>query len=150
MFTRLLVPVDGSEHANRAVLAAAELAHRYDAKLTLMYVLTRAGSLAVPEELKAYSKLEHMRVTEREIIEGAGKELLNTAETLVRESGVKNCEAVMETGDPATCITDYAKKNAVDLIVMGRRGLGDLTGLLLGSVSHKIAQATDCSCLTIK
>jgi len=150
MFTRLLVPVDGSEHAKRAVRAAADLARRYAASLILMHVLTHTGSAAVPEELRAYSALEHIRVTERDIIVGAAKELLNNAEALARENGVETCEVVMETGDPASRITDYARTHAVDLIVMGRRGLGDLSGFLLGSVSHKVAQATECSCLTIK
>ena len=150
MFTHLLVAVDGSEHGKRAVLAAADLGQRYGAKLTLMHVLTHTGSLAVPKELEAFSKLEHIRVTERDIIENAGNEILREAERTARKSGAKNCQTLLKTGDPATNISDYVKKNGVDLIVMGRRGLGDLTGLLLGSVSHKVAQATDCSCLTVK
>jgi len=150
MFTHLLVPVDGSEHAKRAVLAAADLAQRYSAKLTLMHVLTQSGSLAVPEELKAYSELEHIRITERDLIQNAGNEILKNAETLARKNGATNCQVMLKTGDPATSITDYVKQNGVDLVVMGRRGLGDLAGLFLGSVSHKVAQATDCSCLTVK
>jgi nucleotide-binding universal stress UspA family protein len=150
MFTHLLVPVDGSEHANRAVLAAADLAQRYDAKLTLLHVLIHAGSLAVPEELKAYSELEHVRITERDLMESAGNEILRNAEALARKNGAKSCQIVLKTGDPTTCIADYVRKNGVDLVVMGRRGLGDMAGLFLGSVSHKVANATDCTCLTVK
>ena len=40
--------------------------------------------------------------------------------------------------------------NQDDLIVMGRRGLGDLGGLLMGSVSHKVCHLADCACLTVK
>jgi nucleotide-binding universal stress UspA family protein len=150
MFTHLLVLVDGSEHAKRAVQAAADLAQRYGAKLTLMHVLSQSGSLAVPEELKAYSELEHIRITERDLIQTAGNEILKNAETLARKNGATKCQIVLKTGDPATCITNHVKKNGVDLVVMGRRGLGDLAGLFLGSVSHKVAQATDCTCLTVK
>jgi len=150
MFTHLLVPVDGSEHAKRAVQAAADLAQRYDAKLTLMHVLSTTGSLTVPEELKAYSELEHIRITERDLIQSAGNEILGNAEALARKNGAKTCHVELKTGDPTTCIVDYVKKNGVDLVVMGRRGLGDVAGLFLGSVSHKLAHATDCSCLTVK
>lgn len=150
MFTHLLVPVDGSEHAKRAVQAAADLAQRYGSKLALMHVLSESGSSAVPEELKAFAKLEHMRITERDLIQSAGNEILKNAETLARKDGATNCQIVLNAGDPATCITDYVKQNGVDLVVMGRRGLGDLAGLFLGSVSHKVAQATDCTCLTVK
>jgi nucleotide-binding universal stress UspA family protein len=150
MFTHLLVPVDGSEHAKRAVLAAADLAQRYGATLTLMHVLTHSGSLAVPQEIKAYSELEHIRITEQDIIARAGNEILNNAATLARGKDVKNCEVLLKTGDPVTHIAEYVKNNGVDLVVMGRRGLGDIAGLFLGSVSHKVAQATDCSCLTVK
>jgi nucleotide-binding universal stress UspA family protein len=150
MFTHLLVPVDGSEHAKRAVLAAADLAPRYGATLTFMHVLTRSGSLAIPEELKAYTELEHVRVTEQDLIENAGNEILKDAELLARANGVEKCETLLKRGDPATRIAEYVKNNRVDLIVMGRRGLGDLAGVFLGSVSHKVGQATDCSCLTVR
>ena len=150
MFTHLLVPVDGSEPAKRAVLAAADLSQRYGATLTLIHVLTYSGSFAVPQELKAYSELEHTRITEHDLIASTGNEILRNAETLARKNGAKNCEVVLKTGDPVTHITDYVKKNGVDLVVMGRRGLGDLAGVFLGSVSHKVAQATDCNCLTVK
>ena len=46
-------------------------------------------------------------------------------------------------------IAGYAKANAIDLIVMGRRGLGAIGGLLLGSVSHKVTQLAPCACMTV-
>ena len=55
-----------------------------------------------------------------------------------------------EEGDPARVIAEHAGLHKVDLIVMGRRGLGGLEGLLLGSVSHKVAQLAPCACLTVR
>ena len=43
-----------------------------------------------------------------------------------------------------------SKHEKPDMIVMGRRGLSDLQGLLMGSVSHKVSHLADCACLTVK
>lgn len=150
MFKHILVPVDGSAHAQRAVGIAADLAQRYGADLTLIHVLTRVGDYSVPQELKAFEQIEHMRVTTHDLIESLGRKILVSAEERAREKGVADCKQLLESGDPARLIQHAVETQAVDLIVMGRRGLGDLGGLLLGSVSHKVAQAVDCCCLTVK
>ena len=53
-------------------------------------------------------------------------------------------------GSPAREIVDYARKKDVDMIVMGTRGLGDVEGMLLGSVSRGVGMLAECSCLTVK
>ena len=60
-----------------------------------------------------------------------------------------HAQTALEFGDPAGILVDYAKANAIDLVAMGRRGLGTLGGLLLGSVSHKVTQAVPCACMTV-
>lgn len=150
MFKHILVPVDGSEHAKRAVEVASDLAKQTGAKLTLLHVLTHVGGYNVPNELQSYAKIEHIRVTEKELIESVGQEVLATAMQLAHDNGASGCKTQLENGDPASQIATAARDGDADLIVMGRRGLGDLGGLLLGSVSHKVAQAVDCSCLTVK
>lgn len=150
MFRNLLVAVDGSEHARRAVAAAGDYARHAGARLTLVHVLTRTGGEQVPQELKSFTELEHLRVTEHEIIVSAGREILSVAERQARDAGAGDVATILESGDPTRVITDLARREGIDLIVMGRRGLGDLGGLLLGSVSHKVAQIVDCGCLTVK
>ena len=59
-------------------------------------------------------------------------------------------DGILKDGDPATSILRAADDEAADIIVMGRRGLGDLAGLLLGSVSHKVTHLASCACLTVK
>ncbi len=150
MFKHLLVPVDGSEHAGRAIDIAGDLAQRYGAKVTLFHAMTQVGGYQVPKELTDFERIEHMRVTEHDLIESIGQEILAKAEKRAREHGVKDCATLLETGDPARLIAEAVQSKGVDLIVMGRRGLGDLGGLLLGSVTHKVSQAVDCCCLTVK
>jgi nucleotide-binding universal stress UspA family protein len=53
-------------------------------------------------------------------------------------------------GDPAKEILSVAAEEHADIIIMGRRGMGDLAGLLLGSVSHKVSHLAECACLTVK
>lgn len=149
MFTHLLVPIDGSDHAGRAVDIACDLAQRYHAKLTLMHVINGTGHRA-PEALQAYAASEHLELTEADLADRPGNELLDKAQDRARTMGVPDSEIVLEHGDPATRIAGYARSRDVDLIVMGRRGLGDLGGLLRGSVSHKVEHDTDCGCLTVK
>jgi nucleotide-binding universal stress UspA family protein len=55
----------------------------------------------------------------------------------------------VEVGDPAGVIVDIARARGADLIMLGRRGLGTLARLLLGSVSHKVIQVADRPCLTV-
>ena len=53
-------------------------------------------------------------------------------------------------GNPADEIVEFAKQKQIDLIVMGSRGLSDIKGLFLGSVSHKVSHLAECTCITVK
>lgn len=150
MFNHILVAVDGSDHANRAIDIASDLAKQNDARLTLLHVQESAGSDSVPKELERFAEIEQIRATEREMVEREGRRVLEHAETQARGLGAGTCETVLEHGDAASRVVAVAKDSGVDLIVLGRRGLGDLGGLLLGSVSHKVGQAVECCCMTVK
>ncbi len=53
-------------------------------------------------------------------------------------------------GDPTSEILKYAEENDVDMIVLGSRGLGKLGMLMLGSVSHKVCNIAQRTCVTVK
>jgi len=150
MIARILVPVDGSVHANAAVDWAADLAAKYRAGITLLHVMVKAGSGTVPEELREFARYEKITVTDRDIFEAVAEKILYAAEQRARAHGASTIETVFETGDPAAVIANFAKRLGADLIVMGRRGLGSLPGILVGSVSHKVLHLADCACLTVK
>ena len=59
-------------------------------------------------------------------------------------------EFYLADGDPAKRILEYAKEEAVDCIIMGSRGLGDLKALLQGSVSRKVSNRAPCTCVTVR
>lgn len=150
MIKTILVPVDGSEHANKAVVLASDLAQKYDARLIALNVLTEAGSDRVPPELRDYERLEHVRLTERSVLDSESERILSDAKLQAQEKGAPKVETVRRSGDAAAIILEVANDQNADLIVMGSRGLGNVKGLLLGSVSHKVAQLSECSCITVK
>jgi nucleotide-binding universal stress UspA family protein len=121
-----LVAVDGSEHGAKAI----DLARRVWRQVGPRPCRVRGG--------------------EAEFLRAAGNELLQRAEDRAKGAGATHVTAIFDTGDPATRIVHQAEAYAADLIVMGGRGLGDLGGLLLGSVSHKVAQMAPCVCMTVK
>ena len=64
--------------------------------------------------------------------------------------GVDKVDGVLLDGDPASLVVTTAKEDQSDLIVMGMRGLGELEGLLLGSVSYKVNHRAPCTCITVR
>ena len=146
----ILAPTDGSEHANKAVGLAADLANKYDAKLIALHVMAPSWNARIPEALKSYARSEHIEASEREILESVGTQILHGAEALAHEKGAEDIETLLEIGDPAATVLEVAKTQGVGLIVIGSRGLGGVEGLLQGSVSQKVNAHSSCTCVTVK
>jgi len=68
---RILVAVDGSEPAQRAVEMAADMAIRYQAQVTVTHVRTTLGTGQIPGDLAFYEQLEHIYLTEAAILDAA-------------------------------------------------------------------------------
>ncbi len=150
MVRTILVPTDGSDHADKAVAFAADVAPKYGATIILLHVLSDPGSGTVPNELSELARLEQIRVTERDIRQAGANELLHSAEAQARKHGATKIQQAIEEGDPTRSILASAEAHGADMIVMGSRGLGDLQGLLLGSVSHKVGHLAKCTCITVR
>ncbi|MGM0985466.1 MAG: universal stress protein [Pseudomonadota bacterium] len=146
MFHSILVPVDGSEHARKALSVACQLARQQGAALHLLHI---------PEELAHETTLVWgigaiAVEASREERNAAGKQVIDRATEAARELGATNIETAIEQGDPARTILSEARRRGVDAIVMGSRGLSDLKGLVVGSVSHKVSHAADCTVITVR
>ena len=72
------------------------------------------------------------------------------SDSLPKRKGVKAVRKATGQGDPATAIAKYAQRNKIDLIVMGTRGLGGVKGMLMGSVSRKVANACNVNLLIVR
>lgn len=159
MIKSILVPVDGSENSERAVTFAAELATTTEASIMLLHVLSKL--LARPQ-LKDYlstleadanpdwTEIESIRAALSESGEDAGKMILANAGRAARSEGVEHVSTAIKDGDPVEEILRLVETGKCDLIVMGRRGIGGLKGLLMGSLSHKISNMADCPVVTVK
>lgn len=149
MFQNILVAVDGSEHARHAVGYAAGLARALGARLTIVHVMTHLGSDRIPEDLRTYGSTEHVEVNEAQMLRQVASSLLEEAKDLASDRGASDVRTVLEAGDPAGRIITACSDQNADLVVMGQRGRGDFTSLLLGSVSHKVVQLAPCPCMTV-
>jgi nucleotide-binding universal stress UspA family protein len=145
-----MVATDGSHHAERAVELASELARLTGAKLTILHVQRETGSELIPPGLEEYARLEHVRLSERDVLRAAAQKILQRAKAAAQADGVALPETMLLEGDPARGILDAIRELGVDTIVLGSRGLGDLRGLMLGSVSHKVAHAAPCHCIIVR
>ena len=89
MFKKIVVPVDGSAHANRAVDCATDLANKYGAELILLHVMASTGPARIPAELYEYARIEHIDDIEADIMKRVAEEILQTAENRARGQGAK-------------------------------------------------------------
>ncbi len=146
MVRAILVAIDGSESALKALDLACEIAVANDARVLLLHAVSNR---APSQEEQDFAEFEHM---EGPIYQTRDKvaelQLMAVARSQARANGVKDVQTAVEAGDPAQVIIEHSKD--FDLIVMGQRGLGPIKGLLQGSVSQKVCQLADAACLTVK
>jgi nucleotide-binding universal stress UspA family protein len=149
MFSNILVAVDGSDHAMRAVEIASDLAEKYGAQLHLLSVFRPTRMQESTHSLVRTSRSLEPQHSDDELQQIA-EELLQTAEAEARKHEIPEIRSQVKRGHPARTIVSTAEELGIDLIVLGSRGLGDVTGLLLGSVSHKVASLAKCNVITVK
>ncbi|WP_342238557.1 universal stress protein [Inquilinus sp. OTU3971] len=146
----ILCATDGSEHARKALEFAADLARQKSGKLLVMHVQQVHGSSLMSPGLEELDRVEHIRVTEADMLRGMAERIAEQDARYARERGASSVEPLVAEGDPAGRIIEAAKDRGVTMIVIGSRGLGDLQGLLLGSVSHKVAHLAPCTCVIVR
>ena len=170
----ILIPVDGSEHARKAALIGAAIAARFGARVVLLHVLLRNVSLAKLHELAGTERIpsdvfERFKpiapavydfgltvpagvihpVVPTDLLVEIGSHILKTEKAAIADQGVKNVELVIEDGDAAHKILEILKKEKADFVVMGRRGLGALEGILSGSVSTKVSHLANATVVSV-
>jgi len=144
MFSRILVAVDGSPAAERALDCAVELAKSHAAKLIILHVMlqqvypvthSHAGVLA-PTVFVSEMPAE-------------GENIIKKADQYASGKGVEyQCKMVQ--GVPADEIVKCASTDRADLVIMGSRGLNEVRSFLFGSVSDRVSHRIKCPTLIVK
>lgn len=134
---RILLAVDESRHSDLVAEKAIEMARSFEAKVFLVYVHPIVLALGQPYYQQVLDKhVEHAEHT--------------VAPHKVRlEKNGLDFEVLILEGDPAEMINQTARLQKCDLIVMGSKGLSNILGLTLGSVSTKVLHSAQCMVLLV-
>ncbi|MEM3574360.1 MAG: universal stress protein [Candidatus Bathyarchaeia archaeon] len=137
MFAKILVPIDGSPHADKAVKYAVDLSKKYGSRLILLHVIP----------VRVYAFAEVGAVFSEDVEEG--EEILRRGMELARSLGAE-VDQRLRKGIPAEEILRAAEEEKVDLIAIGSRGLSGVKAFLLGSVSDKVSHHAKCPVLIVR
>lgn len=145
MFEKILVPLDGSELAERALNPALKVAQQTGGQVILLSVPT-LKNMFVPE------RIGYGLPGPNDSFEKSRQELTAYLQTILEnkvEASLDVCTRVLD-GDPASVIVDNAAEEGVDLIAMSTRGRSGLTRWVLGSVTEKVLRAAPCPVLVAR
>jgi nucleotide-binding universal stress UspA family protein len=140
MFENLLLAVDGSEHAMKAAQVASNLANAMNAQT--LRIVVAYDTIPVHIGDPYMQNALNARISETE-------EILQRAVQVVWAVSAQIYTEMIE-GNPAETILEVAKSRNSDLIIMGARGLGKLTGLPLGGTSQKVLSLAPCPVLIVR
>lgn len=147
MITSILVATDASPAANRALVLAIEMAVRHEAKLEIVHVIR---DLQIPANLRGMAEVMNMAGARGDVMMFVAEQVLGDARERARTGGVGEVGTYVGKGDPAGAIIAQARRRKSDLVVLGTRGLSKTEGMLLGSVSRKVANLCTMNCLIVR
>lgn len=146
MARKLLLASDGSDNALRAAEFAAELAALApDMKVTVLVVND------ILEKMKYYSPLKSPVIFEEVEVFFKDKAQDALDRTLaVFDKYSCRVDGVIKVGNPAQEIVDLAGEGGFNQVIIGSRGMGNLKGIVLGSVSLKVLHLAECPVTVVK
>ena len=149
LITKILVPLDGSDHAEKALMWALDLAEKYGASIELLTVIPL---------LETFMTGVYSRSGKIPLFGPTPKEMQERAETMLKDElfkakkkspCLKISTRILE-GRPSEKIIEAAKEGNFHLIVMGSRGLGGVKEFFLGSVADRVACESKISVVIVK
>ena len=150
-FSKILVPIDGSEHSFHASQVALKIAEKFNGKVICLYVIVSPS----PQEYVNLTGLVTPKQIER-IIDKAKEESRNWFERIRNSAKEDNMQIEITTEVILTGLAAYgeiiqfAEKEKIDLIVIGTRGKTGFKKLLLGSTASGVVTYAHCPVMVVK
>ncbi len=142
-FSQILIPYDFSQHSELALDYGILMANRLNARIDVVHVVedTMYPAFCGPFVQSVYDASPGLEEIAREKLR-----------RIVENSGFNMSRASIQImhGHPARALTEYAKKNSMDLIVMTTHGLTGMQHLFMGSVAERTVQLVHCPVLTLR
>ncbi len=135
---KVLVPVDNSEFALKALAKAIDMAKQEGAELTVMSVALE------------FQDVEEIPISYAEKFKDQARRAVNNACEVAENAGLKPQTRIEIGASPADNIVKYAEESKTDLIVMGHRGMTGLDRFLVGSVAGRVVAHAPCSVLVVR
>lgn len=150
-FAKVMAAVDGSANSLKAFERAVSLAKALGAQLAIVHAISEPRTGSLVEHGTRYGSMAVVHA----YVKGAEKHAVSWLKPLEEKAQLHGLETkteiLWEVGkSPAHLMTEYAKSNSEDLIIIGTRGLGGFKRLLLGSVASGVVRDAPCSVMVVR
>lgn len=136
---KILVPIDGSGYALRAVKLASDMAEKFDATVDIVYVIVYEANFM--DSAMAIEKLGE---------QAADRALSDAEQEFAKHTAIKPGRIVETGSSAANVIISLAETGNYDQIIMGSKGKSNLERFLVGSVSNRIAHHAPCTVTLVR
>ena len=147
MISSIVVGFDGSDAAGRALKMGCALAQKFGARIQVSHTPLDETVTFAAEAISGF--YVGPSVAQDALLHEAAEKIKDRAKAIAAEAGYPDIDVHIGRGDPVENVLARATASGADLIVTGRRGLGSVKGLFLGSTSQNIGKKAECACLTV-
>ena len=149
VFSKVLVAYDGSDPSKRALDHAAKMAAMFEGELIILTVVPKV-SVPVYSNAELGAQAMDIASLQERMRENYGQSIKKAEEEIHSLYPHLKVDTIITEGRPASIIVSEADKQGVSLIVMGSRGLGGITGWILGSTSRQVVDLCTKAILIVK
>ena len=145
---KILLAIDKSGYKNKATAYAITLAKALGSEVTVIHIIGKS-SFGATGDLLGYYRGGKLKAYQ-DVLKKEAEKLLKGAVELGQKEGVTMHSEVIMDSSAEKAIIDYAKKQKMDLIVIGTKGMTGIERFLMGSVANDVITYAHCPVLAIR